>query len=61
MKSFVEYLTESEKTYTFKISVAGDLPENFENTLEGMLSKYALKNLTSGKRTPVGLLALSTK
>lgn len=53
MKSFVEYLTESEKTYTFKISVAGDLPENFENTLESMLSKYALKNLTSGKRTPI--------
>ena len=53
MKSFVDYLTESEKTYTFKISVAGDLPENFENTLESVLSKYALKNLTSGKRTPI--------
>jgi len=53
MKSFADYLTESEKTYFFKVSVAGELPESFEDHMESSLQKYALKKLTSGKRTPI--------
>ena len=53
MKSFVDYLTESEKTYSFKIGIAGEVPEGFEDRLEQSLQKYALKNLSSGKRTPI--------
>ena len=30
MKSFTEYLTESKKTYKFKIGVANELPEGFK-------------------------------
>lgn len=53
MKSFVDYLTESEKTYFFKVGIAGNIPEGFEDTLETDLQKFALKNMTAGKRTPI--------
>jgi len=53
MKSFTQYLTEAEKSYFFKISVAGELAEDFEDRLETMLQKYSLKNLSKGKRTPI--------
>lgn len=53
MKSFVEHLMESKKTYKFKIKVAGELPEGFADRLEMNLKKYDLINLTSGKKTPI--------
>ena len=53
MRSFTEILTESKKTYQFKIGVAGPLPEGFEDTLETILKKYGANNLTSGKKTPI--------
>jgi len=34
MRKFVEYLTEAQKTYKFKVRVAGDLPEGFADKLE---------------------------
>jgi hypothetical protein len=53
MKTFVEYLNESKKVYSFKIGVAGDLPENFENMMETALQKYGVVKMTAGKRTPI--------
>ena len=53
MRSFTTVLTESKKTYEFKIGVAGPLPEGFEDTLETILKKYGASNLTSGKKTPI--------
>ena len=53
MKSFEQSLTESKKTYKFKIRVAGEVPEGFANTLEGALQKYDVKNLSAGKTTPI--------
>lgn len=53
MKSFVEHLLESKKTYKFKVRVAGDLPEGFEDRLESNLKKYDLVNMSSGKKTPI--------
>lgn len=53
MKRFTEYLTESKKTYQFKIGVAGELPENFNERLEMGLKKYGLVNVSSGKRVPI--------
>lgn len=52
-KSFIDYLTESKKTYQFKIGVAGALPEGFEDRLKMGLEKYGVSNLTSGKKTPI--------
>ena len=37
MKSFTEYLTESKKTYKFKIGVANELPEGFSENLKTYL------------------------
>ena len=53
MRSFTTVLTESKKTYEFKIGVAGPLPEGFEDTLETILKKYGATNITSGKKTPI--------
>jgi len=53
MRSFTEVLTESKKTYEFKIGVAGPLPEGFTDTLETCLRKFKIANLTPGKKTPI--------
>jgi len=53
MKSFKEYLTESQKTYNFKIRVAGDLPEHFEEHLDRNLQKFGLVKMSKGKTAPI--------
>lgn len=53
MKSFLEYLTESKKTYSFKIKVAGDLEEGFEERLKSAMEKYSVASMSKGKRTPI--------
>ena len=53
MRSFTEILTESKKTYEFKIGVAGPLPEGFEDSMETSLKKFKVLNMTSGKKTPI--------
>ena len=53
MRSFTEILTESKKTYEFKIGVAGPLPEGFEDAMETSLKKFKVLNMTSGKKTPI--------
>ena len=53
MRSFTQLLTESKKTYQFKIGVAGPLPEGFEDRMETSLKKFKVSNMTSGKKTPI--------
>ena len=53
MKNFVEYLTESKKTYDFKIGVAGEYADNCVEDIKSALEKYGLVKLTDGKRTPI--------
>jgi hypothetical protein len=55
MKSFKEYLTESveEKKYSFKIKIAGDLPEHFEDAAKAALQKYQVASFNKGKTTPI--------
>jgi len=53
MKKFAEYLTESKKTYKFKVRVAGELPEGFEDRLERSMTKYDIVGISSGKKTPI--------
>ena len=55
MKSFTEYLAESkeEKKYSFKIKVAGDLPENCEDVMETALEKYKVEKFAKTKTTPI--------
>ena len=37
MKTFTQILTESKKTYQFKIGLAGEMPEGFQDKLETVL------------------------
>ena len=55
MKSFKDYLIESteEKKYSFKIKVAGDLPEHFEDAAKMALQKYQVSSFNKGKTTPI--------
>ena len=53
MRSFKDILTESKKTYEFKIGVAGPLPEGFADSMETSLKKFNVSNMTSGKKTPI--------
>lgn len=53
MKTFSDYLTESKKTYQFKIGIAGELPEGVKERLETGLKKYGLVSMSTGKRTPI--------
>jgi len=53
MKSFTDILNESKKVYSFKIGVAGVLPEHFTDHLESALKKFGVSNLSSGKTTPI--------
>lgn len=45
MKTFRDYLTESKKAYSFKVKVAGEIPEGFEDTLKKSLHKYEVVTL----------------
>lgn len=53
MKSFTEYLAESKKVYSFKIGVAGELPEHFEDMMETGLQKFGVGKMSTGKKTPI--------
>lgn len=58
MKTFKEYLAESKKTYSFKLKVAGELPENFEKSLKAKLDKCSLATFEKISTTPVQELPL---
>lgn len=53
MKNIREYLAESHKTYPWKIGIAGDLPEGFEEHLRRTLEKWGVDSFTKGKKTPI--------
>jgi len=53
MSTFSKYLTESTKSYDYKIKVAGALPEGFANKMETALQKFDVANMSSGKKTPI--------
>ena len=58
MSTFTEYLTESTKSYDFKIKVAGDLEKDFANRMEGALKKFDIQKMSAGKSTPIQSLPL---
>jgi hypothetical protein len=53
MRSFQEILKESKKTYSFKIGLAGELPEGIVDRLKTALHKYGVINMSPGKTTPI--------
>jgi hypothetical protein len=53
MKTFTQILTESKKTYEFKIGLAGDMAEGFQDKLETALKKFDVVSMSNGKKTPI--------
>ena len=53
MKTFKEYLTEAQKTYSVRIKVAGELPENFEKDLKEYMTKYETVSFKKVASTPI--------
>lgn len=58
MKTFKEYLAESKKVYNFKIKVAGELPEKFQETLRTTLDRCKVITLEKVATTPIQKLPL---
>jgi hypothetical protein len=58
MKTFKDYLTESKKVYSFKLKVAGDLPENFVEGLKTRLGKCGVMTFEKVTKTPVQALPM---
>lgn len=57
MRKFREYLAESKKNWTFRVKVAGEMPEKFESTLKTILEKWDASVDYAGA-TPVQKLPL---
>ena len=58
MSTFKDYLTESAKSYDYKIKVAGELDKGFASKLESALAKFDVSNMSAGKKTPIMTLPL---
>jgi predicted AAA+ superfamily ATPase len=65
MKNFKKYLAESKKVYSFKVKVAGDVPENFHENLKKSLEKYQVVTLekisTPVQESPMDFPELANK
>ena len=58
MSTFTEYLTESAKSYDYKIKIAGDIDKNFATKMETALGKFEVSKMSAGKKTPIQSLPL---
>jgi hypothetical protein len=58
MSTFKHYLTESLKSYDFKIKVAGSIEDGFANKMETALQKFEVAKMSTGKKTPIMTLPL---
>lgn len=53
MKAFKAYLTESQRTYDFRIRIAGELPSDLIDKIKTVLEAYKLDSITKPKRLPI--------
>lgn len=53
MKPFARYLAESEKTYSYRIKIVGDVPAGFVKELEKKCSQFDVVKMGDLKSTPV--------
>jgi hypothetical protein len=53
MKSFKAYLTESHKTFDFRIRLACELPDDLMSKIKTVLEAYKLDSITKPKRLPI--------
>jgi len=53
MKPFAKYLAESERAYTYRIKVVGDVPEGFFKQLRDKCAQFDIVKMSDAKSTPV--------
>lgn len=53
MKSYKSYLTESQKTFDFKLRIAGELPDDLQSRIKGVLEAYQVSTMSKSKRIPI--------
>lgn len=53
MKTFFDYLSESNKIYQFKIAIAGNNQSDLTAKLKTVLEKFGVEKMTAGKTTPI--------
>ena len=53
MKTFAQYLTESEKTFDYRIKIVGDLPGDFVKEFSTRLKKFDPVKIGDVKSTPI--------
>jgi hypothetical protein len=58
MRSFKDYLTESKKTYNFKVKIAGDVSAENEKMLEALLNKFQVSGFKKAGTTPIQAVPL---
>jgi len=58
MSTFATYLTESTKTYEYKVKIAGDIDKDFATKMETALGKFEVAKMSAGKKTPIQSLPL---
>ena len=58
MKTFKEYLSESKKVYSFKVKVAGEVPEDFSDKLKAALESHTVATFENMGTTPIQKLPL---
>ena len=58
MSTFKHYLTESAKSYDYKIKIAGDIDKDFATRMETALGKFDVAKMSAGKKTPIQSLPL---
>jgi hypothetical protein len=58
MRSFKEHLTESKKTYDFRIKIAGECTTEHEAKLKGLLERFSVAGFKKIGKTPIQDLPL---
>lgn len=53
MISFKQFLAESQKTYEFRVKIAGEVSEDQVDAMERNLEKFGLESMSKPKRTPI--------
>ena len=53
MKNFLQYLSESQKVYEFKVKVANTDPSEYMAKLKVTLEAYAVESVSATKRLPI--------
>jgi len=53
MRHLNEYLTESAKTYEYRVKIAGEMPEGFYDRFKDALGMFDITDCTKPKLTPI--------